>query len=706
MKKPNKAELAELIKAANAAGFRDLAPEDQLRALRGTKVERTFVIQRDGDIDAEKRTAWLSIASEEPYERWWGVEILDVRKGSIRDARLKSSAPLLVGHDSDRQVGVIEAFEISPDKRLRVKARFSKAAYAEEIWQDVLDGIRRNTSVGYIIHDLVLEKQEEGVSTYRVTDWEPLEGSLVAVPADHTVGVARSHEPAQPPNPSEKRGTMDKTKEEIAAEQKAAAEKAAAEARAAEQKRVADLMAAGEQYKEHGGPDVAAKLIKDPNGTLEQFREQMLAKIATKKPAPSAEPFIAPTGIPFGDGTRHIIMRGAKLRAFTQPLRFTDGSQMEPIEAAYRSGMWLMAIVTGSERAHKWCKDHGLGGHLSRVMTGDNDAAGGYLVPTEMEQSIIDLREDYGLARRLARRRPMATDTKSVPKRTGGVTAYFIEEDNAGITAADKSWGNVNFVAKTLAALSLISENLEEDSIVDVVDDLAREQAYAMATKEDQCWLIGDGTSTYGGMQGLRTLFDATAYASRVTAASGHDTFAEYDNADLSSVMAKVADFPGLNPVWVASKTFCENVFGRLKRTAGGNSGSDLDARARYGYGGYDAFTSEIMPKDGTQAVTTVEAFFGDFGMSSSFGDRRGIMVKVLRERYAEKLQVGIRGHERFHIINHTTWARPPSRARSPRSRPSKPTTRISERYCGRRIRPAASPALRSLFVGIDHEVS
>jgi hypothetical protein len=39
--------------------------------------------------------------------------------------------------------------------------------------------------------------------------------------------------------------------------------------------------------------------------------------------------------------------------------------------------------------------------------------------------------------------------------------------------------------------------------------------------------------------------------------------------------------------------------------------------------------------------------------MSSSFGDRRGIMVKILRERYAEKLQVGIRGHERFHIVNH-----------------------------------------------------
>jgi phage head maturation protease len=92
----------------------------------------------------------------------------------------------LVGHDTADQVGVVESFEITADKKLRILARFGRSARAEEIFRDVLDGIRRNASVGYIIHDLVLEKQEEDVATYRVTDWEPLEGSIVAVPADPT----------------------------------------------------------------------------------------------------------------------------------------------------------------------------------------------------------------------------------------------------------------------------------------------------------------------------------------------------------------------------------------------------------------------------------------------------------------------------------------------------------------------------------------
>lgn len=643
MKKPTPAELA---------AFRKLDQAAQRKALLGQTLEREFTIERESStVDQEARTVWMSIASEESYERWWGVEILSVDRNAIKAERLKRGAPLLVGHDPDRQVGVVEAYEITPSKRLRIKARFGRSAYAEEIWQDVLDGIRRNTSVGYVIHDLELVKQEGDTSFYRVTSWEPLEGSIVAVPADATVGVGRSCEsaPAAPDPSNKKARAMDEKEQERLRQD--AADRAAKEAREKEQKRAADLIAAGEQYKEFGGPEVALELVKS-GGTVEQFREKMLAKIATRTPpTTTAAPAMHPA--PYGDGARHIIMRGGQLRAFVKPVRFSDGAEMDPLEAAYRAGQWLRAVVGRIDSAAKWCRERGVDVQ-ERVMTESVGASGGYLVPVEMEQAIIDLREQYGLARRLARRRPMASDTKSVPKRTGGVTAYFIEEDNSGITAADKSWGNVNFVAKTLAALTLISESLEEDSIIDVVDDLAREQAYAFATKEDQCWLIGDGTSTYGGMQGLITLFEATAYASRFTAAAAHDTFAEIDNADLSGVMGAVADFPGLNPSWVASKTFAENVFGRLKRVAGGNAGADLDRRYNYGYGGYPGDTSEVMPKGAaTDYTNKVIALFGDFSMASSFADRRGIMVKVLRERYAEKLQVGIRSHERFQIVNH-----------------------------------------------------
>lgn len=661
MKTPTGAELE---------AFRKLGSQQQLAHLRGQTVERVFTIDRATAIDEKARTAWLSIASETGYERWWGIEVLDVRKGAIRDERLRMGAPLLVGHDTADQVGVVEDYEITSDRKLRILARFGRSARAEEIFQDVLDGIRRNTSVGYIIHDLVLEKQEEDVCTYRITDWEPLEGSLVPVPADPTVGVGRGLSQRNHPE----RNAMDQAeKERIERETRARVEQEHRDQRAREDRereeqaraaentpekvatrereRVSGMLAAGDEFAALGGPELARELVKDPTATLETFKARMFEKMRGRQtPTNTAEP-----GNPgYGTGARQIIRHGV-LRAFTKPVHFTDGTKMDPTEAAYRAGQWLLATVGQNVRATQWCREHGLGDHIQhRVMTTDVGSAGGFLVPDEMEQSIIDLRAQFGLARRLARRRPMAGDTKSVPKRASGVTAYFINEDNSGVTASDKGWANVNFVAKTLAALSLISKNLEEDSIIDVVDDLVMEQAYAFAKKEDQCWLIGDGTSTYGGMQGLVTMFNNTAYASRFNAAANHDTMPEYDNADMTGVMASVADFPGLEPVWLCSKVFAESVMNRLKAVAGGNNVSTLEGRPRYGYLGYDAYTSDIMNRDpsGDQSDTTV-ALFGDFSKSSSFGDRRGIMVEVLRERYAEKLQVGILSHERFHIVNH-----------------------------------------------------
>ena len=45
--------------------------------------------------DEEKRTVSLSFSSEDPYERYWGIEILDHSTTSVNMERLNNSAPLL-----------------------------------------------------------------------------------------------------------------------------------------------------------------------------------------------------------------------------------------------------------------------------------------------------------------------------------------------------------------------------------------------------------------------------------------------------------------------------------------------------------------------------------------------------------------------------------------------------------------------------------
>jgi hypothetical protein len=166
-------------------------PKALLQHLPTAQLMRSFVVERSS-IDEQARTVKLAFASETPVERSWFVEILDLSRKSMRTGRLTAGANLLCDHDTRDVVAVVESVEIGTDKVARAVVRFGRSVRADEVFRDVVDGIRVNVSVGYIIHGVVLEGTKDGLDTYRVTDWEPYELSLVSVPADVTVGVGRS----------------------------------------------------------------------------------------------------------------------------------------------------------------------------------------------------------------------------------------------------------------------------------------------------------------------------------------------------------------------------------------------------------------------------------------------------------------------------------------------------------------------------------
>lgn len=152
-------------------------------------IHRSLLVER-AEINEETRELTLSCASAIPVERWDGYEVLEISDTAIRWDRLRNAAPHLLEHDPSKQIGVIEKAWIE-DGKLRVTVRYSKSALGEEIYQDVLDGIRKNASIGYLIHGM-REEVKNGVTTNYITDWEPTEVSIVPVPADNTVGVGRS----------------------------------------------------------------------------------------------------------------------------------------------------------------------------------------------------------------------------------------------------------------------------------------------------------------------------------------------------------------------------------------------------------------------------------------------------------------------------------------------------------------------------------
>lgn len=165
--------------------------------LRKSQTKRTMTRSLDLDretINEQERTAEFSVSSEYPVERWFGFEILDHNPSSIRLGRFKDGAAHRDTHYGD-QIGVIESVWIDQQERkLRIRVKYSKSARGSEVFQDVIDGIRRNVSIRYEIHELVLEKEVDGVSYYRIIDWEPIHSSEEPDGADPSVGHGRSDE--------------------------------------------------------------------------------------------------------------------------------------------------------------------------------------------------------------------------------------------------------------------------------------------------------------------------------------------------------------------------------------------------------------------------------------------------------------------------------------------------------------------------------
>ena len=124
--------------------------EDEERVVDSEVVYRTVDLSRSY-LDEESRRVVSSKPSEEPVERGFGMEVLSHQEGDIdMDFIASGRAPLLLDHDMSQQIGVIEEFKLDQAaKRTVAVVRFGRNGLADEVFKDVVDGIRQNISVGY-----------------------------------------------------------------------------------------------------------------------------------------------------------------------------------------------------------------------------------------------------------------------------------------------------------------------------------------------------------------------------------------------------------------------------------------------------------------------------------------------------------------------------------------------------------------------------
>lgn len=188
-----------MIRTAEAAG-------------QAEKNERSGALQRflsDCSIRAiegegNERKFTLSFSSEEPYERWWGTEILSHAEGAVDLSRLNSIGVVLYNHDRDKVIGKVLSALIE-NGRGSAEIEFDKDDASEIVFQKVAGGTLKGVSVGYMVDvwEEVAANKKSGDGRFTgpcsiATKWTPYEISIVSVPADPTVGVGRSQEPGTP----------------------------------------------------------------------------------------------------------------------------------------------------------------------------------------------------------------------------------------------------------------------------------------------------------------------------------------------------------------------------------------------------------------------------------------------------------------------------------------------------------------------------
>ena len=454
----------------------------------GTIVERMFTIS-ERKIDEENRTVDVAFSSEFPVERWWGTEILDHSPGAMRTERLLSGGPVLVDHDRSDQVGRVVSAKTDADRVGRASLRFGKGARASEIFQDVLDEIRVNVSVRYTIHEAVLEKVKDGHETYRITDWEPFEISIVSIPADPSVGVGRGRD--DPPSSHPRSATMppkdNSTPVEKPATPSASGGDNIAERRHGadtEHKRCADIIAIGENYASHGADKLVADAIRN-KVSVDQFRAQVLEHL-TKQPKPSAD-----IGMSDKEVREYSFVRA--LHALANP---TDMRAREA--AAYEFEVGRAA----AEKSHKEARGLLVPFDVMRAATEQRElvvgtpSAGGHLVATDLlSGSFIDLLRNAMVINGLGTRYLTGlVGNIAIPKQTGGGTMHWVAEGNAP-SASDQVFAQVGMSPKTAAARTQISRKLLLQSSIDIENFVRQDLATVVGLGIQQVAINGTGAA-------------------------------------------------------------------------------------------------------------------------------------------------------------------------------------------------------------------
>lgn len=246
---------------------------------------------------------------------------------------------------------------------------------------------------------------------------------------------------------------------------------------------------------------------------------------------------------------------------------------------------------------------------------------GGYLVPPEFVAQLMYVTEPHGIARRLANVVRMSREIQNHPRKTGIASFAWVGEGQA-TTAQTNNYDSVPLSAKKMQLIMQASNELLEDAAISVADDIANSVGEAYDNTVDDAYLLGDGTSTYGGYVGLNNALPAGAYI------NGAGAWSAFTLANFNVVMGSIQNIDPKRVVAIGSRQFYHQVIQRLNlassqfKEIAGPPGMGSTTMSVCGVPYYEW---QRMP---TATGSTVKSFYiGDFAGASMIGERRDLNI-------------------------------------------------------------------------------
>lgn len=471
--------------------------DDEERTSDNTEYGKRSIHLDASPINEEERRVSMALSSEEPVKRSSFTEVLEHSEEAIDLSFLASGrAPLLLDHDPQKQVGVIESVELDGSaRRLRATVRFGKNGLAKDTFEDVVDGIRANVSIGYAINKM--ERKDK--DTYVAKSWSPVEASLVSIPADVSVGVGRSSEPTPEPV------TVTVRTEEIPMTNEIDVAAIEAEARKAAQKDATKILDLGAR---HHQSEMARSAVAEGKSYAE-FSGELLEVVGSKRALEEHD-----IGLSKADVKRFSLVRA--IRSLANPadrkLREEAAFEFECSEAAAAEyGRAPEGIMLPSDVMKTWKRD--LNSSDESELFGDDFRP----------QDFIDvLRNASSVMQAGARTLNGLSGDVKIPKKTAAATAAFISSEGGAASESEMTVGQVTMAPKTLGAFTDVTRQLLIQSSMDVEALIRDDLASAIALTIDSAALEGSGSS--GNPTGI---LNTTGINSVTNFSAANPTFAE-----------------------------------------------------------------------------------------------------------------------------------------------------------------------------------